>query len=138
MLKALDIFQRDKSLVQRLHENIRYFVQGMRSLGAPVSPDHPSAVIPIVIGDEKKLGIMNDVLLNSGVYVVPIVYPAVSRNASRFRFTVMAPHTQSDLDLVIFQFEKAMKAADFRFEEVVTPVGASAKQPQLSALRLVS
>jgi glycine C-acetyltransferase len=118
VLKAIDIFQRDKSLLQRLHENIRYFVHGMRSLGAPLNPDHPSAVIPVVIGDERKLGIMNEVLLQSGIYVVPIVYPAVSRNASRFRFTVMAPHTQSDLDLVIFQFEKAMKTADFRFEEI--------------------
>jgi glycine C-acetyltransferase len=137
-LKALDIFQRDKTLLSRLQENIRYFVNGMRSLGAPIAPDHPSAVIPVVIGNEKKLGIMNEVLLNSGIYVVPIVYPAVSRNASRFRFTVMAPHTQSDLDLVIFQFEKAMKAADFKFEEVSTSATSGARPSHLTSISLAS
>ncbi|MEY4064282.1 MAG: hypothetical protein RIR26_490 [Pseudomonadota bacterium] len=137
-LKALDLFQRDKSLLTRLQENIRYFVNGMRSLGAPLAPDHASAVIPVIIGDEKKLGLMNEVLLNSGIYVVPIVYPAVSRNASRFRFTVMAPHTQSDLDLVIFQFEKAMKAADFKFEEVVSGATQNAKQGRTTPINLAS
>jgi glycine C-acetyltransferase len=139
VLKAIDLFQRDKSLLQRLHENIRYFVHGMRSLGAPLNPDHPSAVIPVIIGDEHKLGIMNDVLLQSGIYVVPIVYPAVSRNASRFRFTVMAPHTQSDLDLVIFQFEKAMKEAKFRFEELAPATElASAGTALQRSLKLAS
>jgi len=79
---------------------------------------------------------MNEVLLNSGIYVVPIVYPAVSRNASRFRFTVMAPHTQSDLDLVIFQFEKAMKAADFRFEEVTGGVAGTTTSSSRMAYNL--
>ncbi len=130
VLKALQIFMTQKQLLTQLRENIAYFAKGMRRLGAPLAEDHQSAVIPVVIGDERKLSIMTECLLEGGIYVIPIVFPAVRRGGSRFRFTVMATHTQSDLDLVLSQFEKAMSMADFRFadngmEQIKTALSAS-------------
>ncbi len=134
VLKALQIFTTQKHLLTQLRENISYFVKGMRSLGVPLDADHQSAIVPVVIGDEKKLSIMTESLLEGGIYVIPIVFPAVRRNGCRFRFTVMATHTQSDLDLVLSQFEKAMKLADFRFEAVgmeqIKSAITSGKMPQ--------
>ena len=60
----------------------------------------------------SSLGVFRD----NGVFVVPIVYPAVSRKACRFRFTVMASHTQSDMDFVLGVVEKAMRTAHFTFQ----------------------
>ena len=45
-------------------------------------------------------------LHEEGIYVNPIPYPAVPRNQSRFRATIMATHTKNDLDLAIKAFEK--------------------------------
>ena len=118
VLKALQIFMTQKHLLTQLRENIAYFVKGMRRLGAPLAEDHQSSIIPVIIGDERKLSTMCEALLEGGVYVIPIVFPAVRRGGSRFRFTVMATHTQSDLDLVLSQFERAMALADFRFDAV--------------------
>jgi 8-amino-7-oxononanoate synthase len=114
-LKALEIFTKDKTLLKQLQENIRYFVRGLQSLGYPIKDSHSSSVIPVVIGDEPRLEKMNEVLMEEGVFVVPIIYPAVSRKACRFRFTVMASHTLSDLDYVISVLEKAMIKAQFHF-----------------------
>ena len=56
---------------------------------------------------EKIMGEMYQSLLEDGVLCVPIIYPAVSRNACRFRFTIMATHSISDLDYAIACLEKA-------------------------------
>ncbi|MGE0173094.1 MAG: aminotransferase class I/II-fold pyridoxal phosphate-dependent enzyme [Oligoflexales bacterium] len=112
-LAAIKLFLDDKEIFRSLKNNIRHFVEGARNLGFKLDPNHESGIIPIVIGDEAKVGLMNQVLLEAGVFVPPIVYPAVSRNASRFRFTIMATHTQSDLDYALNSLEKAMEKANF-------------------------
>lgn len=117
-IRALTIFQENRSLVQDLRKNIAHFVSSMKSIGCPLSENHQSAVVPVVVGNEKKLGIMLQHLLDAGVFVVPIVFPAVSRNGCRFRFTVTATHTISDLDYVVNVFESAMKAANFSFADL--------------------
>lgn len=121
MLTSLKILQEQPEIVRNLQNNIRHFVQGFRTLGANLRADHESAVIPIVIGDEAKIEVISGELMKAGVQVVPIVYPAVSRNGARFRFTVTASHSISDIDYVINVFEAAMKKADFKFEDFVDP-----------------
>jgi 8-amino-7-oxononanoate synthase len=115
-LKALQLFVSQPQLHANLKRNIHHFVSGLRDLGCPLAEDHPSAVIPVVIGDEDKLGKMNEVFRDEGVYVVPVIYPAVGKKNCRFRFTMMATHTISDLDYVLNVVEKAMLKADFQFQ----------------------
>jgi 8-amino-7-oxononanoate synthase len=106
-LTALKVFLRKPELLRNLRSNIQHFLGGLRDMGYPVQPGHESAVIPLVIRDEKKLGVMNQVFQEEGVHVIPVVYPAVGRNNCRFRFTVMATHSVSDLDYVLSVIEKA-------------------------------
>lgn len=112
-LAALRVFAQRPGLLAQLRENIQYFLSGLRELGFDIPTSHESAVVPVVIGDEKKLGIMNEVFRDSGVFVIPIVFPAVGRRNCRFRFTVSAAHTVSDLDYVLNVLEKAMIKAEF-------------------------
>lgn len=115
VMTSLDIFLDDPSHVQKLKTNIQHFVSSLNYLGFHnVDKNHESAVIPVIVGDEKKLGIMHQSLLDDGVFVVPVVYPAVSRSNCRFRFTIMSTHSISDLDYVITCIEKAMLKADLK------------------------
>src|SRR3989338_3427338 len=116
---ALDVFTNNKSILQNLHSNIDHFVKNLESLGYKFHQKQESAVIPVVVGDEVKLGIMYQSLLDDGVLCIPIVYPAVSRKNCRFRFTMMATHSKSDLDYAIACLEKAMLKANFSFKEQV-------------------
>lgn len=136
MLEAIKIFQTTPELLINLRRNINHFVLGLRDLGFTNIPaNHESSIIPLIVGDEKKLGIMNQVFLDSGVFVVPILYPAVGRTNARFRFTVMATHTISDLDFVLATLEKAMHKSDFKpgrkkIEIDLQPTKTSKKQDQ--------
>ncbi|HET9238602.1 MAG TPA: pyridoxal phosphate-dependent aminotransferase family protein [Oligoflexus sp.] len=123
-LAALRIFLAEKELVNNLKENISHFANGLRHLGFSINPHHESSVIPVIIGDEKKLSIMNAHLRDEGIFAVPIVYPAVSRTSCRFRFTLMAQHTRSDLDFVLTTLEAAMRKADFTPDQVALPLVA--------------
>src|SRR5690606_9885672 len=115
MLESLKIFNEDKSYFERLHHNIAHFKNNLKSIGYNVPSNHESSVIPVIIGNEQKLGEMYQSMLEDGVFVVPIVYPAVSRNNCRFRFTIMANHTITDLDYAVASLEKAMLKCGFSF-----------------------
>jgi 8-amino-7-oxononanoate synthase len=116
-LAALKIFQTDRSYLENLRSNIMHFISNLKQLGYKGLENHESAVVPVVIGNEEKLGKMYQSLLDDGVFVTPIVYPAVSRSNSRFRFTIMANHSIADLDFATNSLEKAMAKADFSFNE---------------------
>jgi 7-keto-8-aminopelargonate synthetase-like enzyme len=117
-IKALDLIIRDTERIDKLFNNVKHFVAGMRALGAPLAADHSSPIVPVVIGDESKIGPINLHLRDAGIFVVPIVYPAVSRTQCRFRFSLMTDHSISDLDYAIATFAQAMKQADFSFAQV--------------------
>lgn len=115
--KSLEVFTDSKDLLNQLHSNIQHFVKNLESIGYKFNKPHESAVIPVVIGDEKILGEMYQSLLDDGVSCVPIVYPAVSRKNCRFRFTIMATHSKSDLDYATACLEKAMLKCGFSFSD---------------------
>jgi 8-amino-7-oxononanoate synthase len=114
MLKALDVFTRDRTLVDSLQRNIAHFVRGLESIGFTMPANHESSIVPVVIGDQAKMGEMFQSLLDDGIMVVPIIYPAVSRTNCRFRFTVMANHSIAELDYAVGALERAMLKANFK------------------------
>jgi len=57
----------------------------------------PGAIIPILIGDEKKTVEAAAVLREQGIFVPAIRYPTVARGAARLRVTVTAAHTSEDI-----------------------------------------
>ena len=115
-LKALKIFNEDKSYLHKLKENIYHFCNGLRDIGYNIAEDHESSVCPVIIGDEKKLGEMNKIFLEEGIFVTPIIYPAVKSEDCRFRFTIMASHSLSDLDYVINVLRETMLKTNFTFK----------------------
>jgi 8-amino-7-oxononanoate synthase len=116
--KSLDLFTENTHLVDLLRKNIKHFVKGLRQLGCTnLTEEHESAVIPVVIGDEGKMGAMYQSLLEDGIICTPVVYPAVGKKNCRFRFTMMATHSISDIDYAIACIEKAMLKVGFKFTD---------------------
>jgi 8-amino-7-oxononanoate synthase len=60
-----------------------------------------TAVAPIVIGDSIATVIMSQELLNRGINVLPVLYPAVPVKSSRLRFFLTAMHTEQDIETAI-------------------------------------
>ena len=56
-----------------------------------------SQVIPVMVRDDHTIFAVTRELEREGVYLNPILYPAVKRQQSRFRVSVSAAHEPDEL-----------------------------------------
>ncbi len=107
-LKVLDLLESSTHLRTQLHENSRYFRQGMTALGFNLVPgEHP--IIPVMLGDAQLAGQVANHLLAEGIYVVGFSYPVVPKGLARIRTQMSAAHTREQLDKAIAAFAKVGK-----------------------------
>jgi glycine C-acetyltransferase len=99
-LAALDLLEKDTSLVTRLRENTIYFRKQLTSNNIRVREGiHP--IVPIIIGDTAKAIAMSAQLLDRGVYVSGFGYPVVPQGQARLRCQISAAHTREHLDRAV-------------------------------------
>lgn len=94
-LEALDILCREPERVRRLRENTAFFSACLRELG--VEAHSESAIVPLMVGHEKKAVEAARELFDAGLYLSAIRYPTVARGAARLRAAVRADHAGDDL-----------------------------------------
>ena len=80
----------------QLWENITFLRQGLQALGFNTGAT-ASAIIPIIVGDERKLVRFNNDLRRMGVYTNIVTYPAVRRKDCRLRLCVMSTLTSAEM-----------------------------------------
>jgi len=99
-LAAIELLQKDDSLVSRLRENTTYFRNQLTSRGVNVREGiHP--IVPILIGDTAKAIAMSVELLDRGIYVSGFGFPVVPQGQARLRCQISAAHTREHLDRAI-------------------------------------
>jgi glycine C-acetyltransferase len=101
--KAIELLQRDTHLIDRLHGNISRIREGLTALGY-ACPDSPTAIVPIMIGDEAEAIRKSERLLELGVWVVAFGYPVVPKGKARLRVQVSAALSDEHLDKVLNAF----------------------------------
>ncbi len=93
-----------------LSRNVEHFIQGLQArgfdTGVSVTP-----IVPIMTYDEEKAFLMTKYCQDNGVFVLPVVPPAVPHGKSRLRANVTAAHTIEDIDFALDVFEAAGKFA---------------------------
>ena len=97
-LAALKLAHAEPHRVQRLQENGRHFLSRAHQLGLNTATCEGFSVCPVMVGDIVRAGRMTDRMLKRGIYVLPIIYPAVPLKAARLRFFLTAAHTQEHID----------------------------------------
>jgi glycine C-acetyltransferase len=99
-LAAIDLLEKDPSLITRLRENTAYFRGQLTAKGVTIRAGiHP--IVPIIIGDTAKAIAMSGELLDRGVYVSGFGFPVVPQGAARLRCQISAAHTREHLDRAI-------------------------------------
>jgi glycine C-acetyltransferase len=99
-LEVLDIIDAQPELRESLWRNIRYMKEHLVELGFDVGATE-SAIIPVIVGDEPKLKSFLKDLLDAGIFMNYVAFPAVPRSRCRLRMSMMAGHTTTDLDYVL-------------------------------------
>lgn len=107
-LKAFELLEEEPQWRERLWDNTRYMLNGLKTLGFDTGCAE-TPVIPIMIRDMDKALQFNRASFESGVYASPVLYPAVAPNKTRMRLGVMATHTREDLDTALDVFAKVGK-----------------------------
>ena len=105
VLACLDIVESEPERRERLWANVRRMKTGFDDLGFEVI-DHGSPILSIVIGDDQATFDFNRRLFEEGVFVNPVVPPAVPEGKSLLRTSYMATHTDEDLDLILGAFKR--------------------------------
>lgn len=82
--------------VKNLRDNVKFFCEALQREGVNVGQS-PSAIVPIVIGDEARALEISAKLQNAGILIPAIRYPTVAKGQARLRASLMAKHTREQL-----------------------------------------
>jgi 7-keto-8-aminopelargonate synthetase-like enzyme len=96
VLEALRIAIAEPQRRARLWDNVARMRGALHEHGVDIG-DSTSQVIPIMINDDVRIFAVTERLLEAGIYLNPVRYPAVKRNRSRLRVSISAAHDGDEL-----------------------------------------
>ena len=108
VIAALDIIETEPERIQKLWDNTNYARKLLVEEGFDLGPTE-SPILPIYVRDNEKTFLVTKHLQNAGVFVNPVVSPAVPSDSSLLRFSLMATHTFAQIDEAIEKIAKAFK-----------------------------
>ncbi len=97
---AVNIISKESDRRQKLLANAQYLREGLQRLGFDTMQS-TTPIIPILLKDSARAVQASVRLLEKGIFVSAIRPPTVPVNTARLRVTVMATHTQEDLNLLL-------------------------------------
>jgi 8-amino-7-oxononanoate synthase len=121
-LAALEILQTEPEHMIRLWDNTRYALARLKQNGFEVG-NTESPIIPIYVRDNDKAYAATIMLQQAGIFVNPVVSPAVHADASLLRFSLMATHTTGQIDEAIEKIYQvfSLLQIELHFEAKVDP-----------------
>lgn len=105
---ALELLERDDTLVRKLWDNTKYYKEELRKMGFDTG-ESETPITPIMLGESKLAQEFAAEIFNEGLFALPIVYPMVAQGKARIRTMVTAAHTKEDLNDALGIFEKVGK-----------------------------
>ena len=107
-LAALKVMQTEPERITRLEEVASRMRTELRRLGFNIG-NAQSAIVPIYIGDDIRTVFTWKALFENGVFVNPVISPAVPAGQQLLRTSYMASHTDAQLDRALEVYEKVGK-----------------------------
>ncbi|WP_369387668.1 aminotransferase class I/II-fold pyridoxal phosphate-dependent enzyme [Streptomyces sp. CG1] len=106
LIAAIDVIEREPERIARLWSNIRTLRSRLRDTGFDLE-NTDSAILPIVIRDERRAMEMGRAVRARGLFCQTVVFPGVGLGDARLRISVTSEHTPQDLDEAAQIFEDA-------------------------------
>ncbi len=107
-LAALDIIRTEPERVDRVNAIAERVRKDMRAMGFNVG-ESVTPIIPVIIGDDQNTFAMWKALFAKGVFVNPVISPAVPQGSQLLRTSYMATHTDEQVDKVMETFRTVGK-----------------------------
>ncbi len=103
VIAAVDIILAEPERIQKLWDNTRRMAEGLRALG--FNTGHTTTpIIPVLFGDDLACFKACRMLQEEGVFVNPVVSPAVEPGNALIRVSLMATHSFEQIDVALEKF----------------------------------
>lgn len=108
-LAALEIMEQEPERVERVVKIGAYMKKEFQAMGFNTA-ETVSPIVPVIIGDDQTTFAFWRALFEAGVFVNPIISPAVPQGLQLLRTSYMATHTDEQLSQVLDVFRAIGKA----------------------------
>ena len=108
---ALDILKAEPERVKNLWELTYYAINQFKDRGFELGPT-ATPILPLYVRDNDKTFLVTKLLFEEGIFVNPVVSPAVSAGDTLIRYSLMATHTKEQIDYSIEHINKIFKKLD--------------------------
>jgi 7-keto-8-aminopelargonate synthetase-like enzyme len=106
--EALAVIEDEPDRVRTLQSNTRHFLRSLQGRGFDTLHS-ATPIVPILCGTEERAWEMARLSQKEGIFVLPVVSPAVPDGTSRLRANVTAAHTVAEIDQAVDVFTRAGK-----------------------------
>ena len=105
---ALEVIEDEPERIENLRKNMKKFRAGIRAMGYNIG-ESITAIVPLIIGNEEDTLELCKMVNEEGVFICPIIFPAVPRGTNRLRSHVLSTHTDEDIEEALDIFERSGK-----------------------------
>jgi 8-amino-7-oxononanoate synthase len=103
-LAALEIIRSEPERVDRVNQIADTVRMGLRQMGFNIG-ESVTPIIPVIIGDDTRTFLTWKKLFENGVFVNPVISPAVPPGMQLLRTSYMATHTDQQIEKVLDAFK---------------------------------
>jgi len=107
-LAALHVMQEEPERIERINQIGDRMRRDLKALGFDIGQS-VSPIIPIRVGDDMRTLVAWKALFDNGVFVNPVLAPAVPEGQQLLRTSYMATHTDEQLDRALEIFAQVGK-----------------------------
>lgn len=108
-LEALKIMLEEPERVAMLNRNGRLFHDLAAEHGLDTGLSQGLNVIPVIVGDSIQAINASQILIRNGIYVSPLIHPAVEENAARLRFFISSAHSEEQIRQTVIATADAIR-----------------------------
>jgi len=104
ILACIEVIEENPQIVRQLHTNSNFLKNGLKEMGYALD-DTITPIIPIIINNDEKAFMMTGLMEEEGVFVNPVIWPAVPKDQSIIRVSLSAGHTEDELGMALEKFK---------------------------------
>ena len=112
VIKAVEIIRREPDRIIHLHKLTKYLVNGLIDAGFAIQ-DHGTPIIPVYVRDNLLVFRACMMLQEEGVFVNPVVSPAVAPEDALIRLSVMSTLEEKHIEFAVDKLIKVGKTLGF-------------------------
>ena len=110
-LKAIDLMIEEPERQENLWKITNFALDGFRQMGCEIG-NTTTPIIPLFIRDDYKTYTVTRDLFDEGLFVNPVVTPAVAPQDTLIRFSLMATHTKEQVEYALEKIQQVFRAHD--------------------------